>query len=72
MSKYMKPISKRNFIKGPNITVSIRMPEELKQALDKAAEVTGHSFSDLVQEGLDQWVNIIQWELNKSLSKTKK
>jgi predicted DNA-binding protein len=51
----MKPVSKRNFIKGEKVTVSIRLPEELKRELEKLAEQTGRGFSDFVQEGLDQW-----------------
>jgi len=51
----MKPVSKRHFIKGEKVTVSIRLPEELKRELEKLAEQTGRGFSDFVQEGLDQW-----------------
>lgn len=51
----MKPVSKRNYISGDKITVSIRMPKSLKDQLEKLAEEHGRGFSDFVQEGLDQW-----------------
>lgn len=51
----METVSKRNFIKGEKVTVSIRLPEELKKVLDKIAEDSGRSFSEFVQDGLDQW-----------------
>ena len=54
----MKPISKRRFIKGEKITVSIRLPAELKVELEKVAAAHGRSFSDFVQEGLDQWASL--------------
>lgn len=54
----MKPVSKRHFIKGEKLTVSIRLPEELKTELEKLAEASGRGFSDFVQEGLDQWANL--------------
>lgn len=54
----MKPVSKRNFIKGEKITVSIRLPEELKRELEKLAEESGRGFSDFLQEGLDQWATL--------------
>lgn len=51
----MKPVIKRHFIKGEKVTVSIRLPEELKKELDRLADQSGRGFSDFVQEGLDQW-----------------
>ena len=51
----MKPVAKRHFIKGDKVTVSIRLPEELKKELERLAEQAGRGFSDFVQEGLDQW-----------------
>lgn len=54
----MKPVTKRHFIKGEKITVSIRLPEELKKELENLADQTGRGFSDFVQEGLDQWASI--------------
>ena len=54
----MKTVSKRNYIKGEKVTVSIRLPEELKKVLDKIAEESGRSFSEFVQDGLDQWATI--------------
>ena len=51
----MKTVSKRNFIKGKKVTVSIRLPEELKKILDSIANESGRTFSEFVQEGLDQW-----------------
>jgi len=54
----MKPVTKRHFIKGDKVTVSIRLPEELKKELERLAEQTGRGFSDFVQEGLDQWASI--------------
>lgn len=52
----MKPVLKRNYVKGKKVTVSIRLPEELKKELDRVAKEVGRSFSDFIQEGLDQWV----------------
>lgn len=46
---------KRNYIKGDKITVSIRLPEELKEHLERLSKQMGRGFSDFVQEGLDQW-----------------
>lgn len=51
----MTPVSKRHFIKGKKVTVSIRLPEELKKELERIAEQTGRGFSEFVQDGLDQW-----------------
>lgn len=51
----MTKLEKRNYIKGKKITVSLRMPEELKKKLESLAKTRGHGFSDFVQEGLDQW-----------------
>ncbi len=51
----MKAVSKRSFAKKPRVTVSIRLPEDLKEELERLAQAAGHSFSDFVQEGLDQW-----------------
>lgn len=51
----MKPVTKRHYAKGEKVTVSIRLPEELKKELERLAEQTGRGFSDFVQEGLDQW-----------------
>lgn len=56
--KDFKIVPKRHFIKGDKITVSIRLPEELKGVLEKLAEQSGRNFSDFVQEGLDQWAAI--------------
>ncbi len=53
--KSFKTVLKRHFIKGEKITVSIRLPEELKGELERLAELTGRGFSEFVQEGLDQW-----------------
>lgn len=60
----MKTVSKRHFIKGEKLTVSIRMPEELKVELEKLAELSGRGFSDFVQEGLDQWAFLNKKALN--------
>ncbi|MGE0761866.1 MAG: ribbon-helix-helix protein, CopG family [Bdellovibrionales bacterium] len=54
----MKPVTKRHFIKGDKVTVSIRLPEELKKELERLAEQSGRGFSDFVQEGLDQWAQV--------------
>lgn len=56
----MKPVTKRQYIKGEKVTVSIRLPEELKKELERLAEQTGRGFSDFVQEGLDQWATLHQ------------
>lgn len=55
----MKALSKRNYkaVKD-NVTVSIRLPDTLKRELDALAEEYGRSFSDFVQEGLDQWAKL--------------
>jgi predicted DNA-binding protein len=37
------------------LTISIRLPEELKTELEGLADQTGRGFSDFFQEGLDQW-----------------
>ena len=60
----MKPVTKRQFIKGDKVTVSIRLPEELKKELERLADQTGRGFSDFVQEGLDQWA-ILHKQLKK-------
>lgn len=54
----MKPVSKRKFIKGGKVTVSIRLPQELKNELERQAQLTGRGFSDFIQEGLDQWADL--------------
>lgn len=54
-NKEMKPVSKRNYTSGDKVTVSIRLPNELKKKLEMLAEETGRGFSDFIQEGLDQW-----------------
>jgi predicted DNA-binding protein len=55
----MKPITKRNYkVKKENITVSIRLPDTLKEELEKLAEEYGRGFSDFVQEGLDRWAKV--------------
>ncbi len=51
----MTEVTPRKFIKGKKVTVSIRLPEELKKILNDIAKERGHSFSDFVQDGLDQW-----------------
>lgn len=51
----MYTLGKRSYIKGKKVTVSIRLPEELKKKLVAIAKDRGHGFSDFVQEGLDQW-----------------
>ena len=51
----MVKLEKRKYIKGEKVTVSIRLPEELKNKLEKIAKDRGHGFSEFVQEGLDQW-----------------
>lgn len=53
--KNFKIVPKRHYVKGDKITVSIRLPDELKRELEKLAEQRGRGFSDFVQEGLDQW-----------------
>ena len=62
----METVSKRNFIKGKKVTVSIRLPEELKKVLDSIADDSGRTFSEFVQDGLDQWAY-----LHKSSAKKK-
>jgi predicted DNA-binding protein len=54
----MKPVSKRQYVKGDKVTVSIRLPQELKQELEKLADYLGRGFSDFLQEGLDQWASV--------------
>lgn len=61
----MNPVNKRKFIKGPKVTVSLRLPQELKDELERIAGLTGRGFSDLVQEGLDQWASINKTSLNR-------
>ncbi len=56
----MKPVSKRHFVKGDKVTVSIRLPSSLKKELEKLASETGRGFSDFIQEGLDQWARVHQ------------
>ena len=51
----MVKLEKRKYIKGEKVTVSIRLPEELKNKLENIAKDRGHGFSEFVQEGLDQW-----------------
>lgn len=65
----MKPVTKRHFIKGEKVTVSIRLPEELKRELEQLAEQAGRGFSDFLQEGLDQWA-LVNKRVN-SVSKVK-
>ena len=55
----MKPITKRNYkAKKENVTVSIRLPDSLKEELEQLAKEYGRGFSDFVQEGLDQWASL--------------
>ncbi len=54
----MKRVSKRNYIEGDKVTVSIRLPQELKAELERISESMGRGFSDFVQEGLDQWATL--------------
>lgn len=61
----MKPISKRAFTKGDKVTVSIRLPESLKNELERIANEAGRGFSDFVQEGLDQWAALNKRALSK-------
>lgn len=49
------PVRKRNFTKGPNITVSLRIPKELSVRLHKISKEYGRSLQSIIQEGLDQW-----------------
>lgn len=58
----MKPLNKRRYIKGKKLTVSLRMPEELKKKLEQLAKQRGHGFSDFIQEGLDQWAHAYEGE----------
>lgn len=61
----MKPVTKRHFIKGEKVTVSMRLPEELKKELERLAEQAGRGFSDFVQEGLDQWAALNKSQVTK-------
>jgi predicted DNA-binding protein len=61
----MKTVPKRNYIKGEKVTVSIRLPEELKRELEKLSDELGRGFSDFVQEGLDQWAILHRTEQRK-------
>lgn len=54
----MTPVQKRRFIKGSKVTVSIRLPEELRAQLEKLATESGRGFSEFVQDGLDQWAGL--------------
>lgn len=49
------PVRKRKYTKGPNITVSIRIPKELSTRLHKISKEYGRSMQSVIQEGLDQW-----------------
>lgn len=53
----MKPIQPRKFSynRKEKVTVSIRLPEDLKEKLEQIAEKNGLRFSEFVQIGLDQW-----------------
>lgn len=62
----MEPSSKRRYIGGKNVTVSIRIPAELKKVLAKLSKDYGRSFSDFLQEGLDKWAALhMDLESNK-------
>lgn len=62
----MKPVTKRHYIKGEKVTVSIRLPEELKMELERLAEQAGRGFSDFLQEGLDQWAALHKGKYSKA------
>ena len=47
------------------MTVSIRMPDTLKEELDSLARESGRGFSEFVQDGLDQWAKINRNALKK-------
>lgn len=41
--------------KGELVTTSLRLPKELKRALEKEAQAYGYRFTDFVRLGLDKW-----------------
>lgn len=51
----MNQVTPHNFTGGNKKNVSIRMPQELIRELKKQAEKRGHTFSEFVRSGLDQW-----------------
>lgn len=51
----MNTLEKRHYGRGLKRTVSIRLPAQLIGALKKEATKRGHSFSQFINEGLDQW-----------------
>ena len=66
----MKTVSKRNYRqKKGNLTVSIRLPDTLKDELENLAKEYGRGFSDFVQEGLDQWAKISRDSLKDKTSR---
>ena len=64
MSKFEAPL-KRKYTKGENITVSLRMPESLKNELDNLSEEYGKKFVEFVLDGLDQWASFNRESLDK-------
>jgi predicted transcriptional regulator len=48
---------------GKTTTVTIRVPVELKEALDAIAEVTERSASSLAARAVAKWVDENRWQL---------
>lgn len=67
----MRTVSKRKYAAGEKVTVSIRLPESLKKALEDFSEERGWGFSDFVQEGLDQWAELHAEQPTKKAPKGK-
>ena len=63
MAGQIKAIPKRDpldfkYAKGKRKMVSLRLPDDLREQVKKAADETGYSFTELVQYALDQFVQI--------------
>ena len=43
--------------------ISLRLPEDTKQKLEKLAEVTGHSQSHLAIEAIKEFCDLQEWQL---------
>lgn len=45
----------RHYAGGKKVNLCIRLPEDLKAALQKCASERGRDYCDFIREGLDQW-----------------
>lgn len=66
----MRPANIRHYkAKNEKLTVSIRLPDTLKDELEKLAEEYGYGFSEFIQDGLDQWAKLNRERLNAEKKK---